>query len=99
MKILEKYGLSERADHLPSELSVGEQQRVALSRAVYSGAKMILADEPTGNLDTKNAEIVLKSLQEFTAQGGIVLMVTHDDRAISFANKKLTMQAGEWVDV
>ena len=98
VEILAKFGLSERLEHLPSELSVGEQQRVALSRAIYSGAKVILADEPTGNLDTENAEIVLRALQEFTEQGGIVLMVTHDDRAISYASRKLSMKAGAWVE-
>ncbi|MDD7987315.1 ABC transporter ATP-binding protein [Lentisphaera marina] len=95
-EILQKFGLADRLHHLPSELSVGEQQRVALSRAIYSGAKIILADEPTGNLDAENAETVLKALKDFTEQGGIVLMVTHDDRAVAFAQKKLTMTAGQW---
>ena len=95
-EILQKFGLADRLHHLPSELSVGEQQRVALSRAIYSGAKIILADEPTGNLDAENAETVLKALKDFTDQGGIVLMVTHDDRAVAFAQKKLTMTAGQW---
>ena len=96
--ILKKFGLIERAEHLPSELSVGEQQRVALSRAIYGGAKIILADEPTGNLDTENAELVLKALEEFTEEGGLVLMVTHDERALSYASKKLTMKKGQWED-
>jgi putative ABC transport system ATP-binding protein len=94
--ILNKFGLGDREHHLPSELSVGEQQRVALSRAIYSGAKIILADEPTGNLDSENAETVLKALKDFSEQGGIVLMVTHDDRALAYAKKKLTMAAGQW---
>ena len=95
--ILSQFGLSERATHLPSELSVGEQQRVALSRAVYGGAKIILADEPTGNLDSANAEIVLQALKKFTDEGGIVLMVTHDDRALTYANKQLKMNKGRWI--
>ncbi|EDM28127.1 ABC transporter, ATPase subunit [Lentisphaera araneosa HTCC2155] len=95
-EILKKFGLAERAQHLPSELSVGEQQRVALSRAIYSGAKIILADEPTGNLDSENAETVLKALKDFTEEGGIVIMVTHDDRAVAYAAKKLSMSAGQW---
>ena len=95
-EILKKFALAERAQHLPSELSVGEQQRVALSRAIYSGAKIILADEPTGNLDSENAETVLKALKDFTEEGGIVIMVTHDDRAVAYAAKKLSMSAGQW---
>ena len=94
--ILERLGLKGRAAHLPSELSVGEQQRVALSRAIYSGAKLILADEPTGNLDAENASLVLKALQKFTEDGGIVLMVTHDERALKYANREMMMKAGEW---
>ena len=86
LAILEN-GLKDRTDHLPSELSVGEQQRAALSRAIYSGAKIILADEPTGNLDSENAESVLQALKVFAQEGGIVLMVTHDDRAVAYANK------------
>ena len=96
LAILEKFGLKDRADHLPSELSVGEQQRAALSRAIYTGAKIILADEPTGNLDSENAESVLQALKVFAQEGGIVLMVTHDDRAVAYANKKMTMLLGQW---
>ena len=98
LDILKRFGLAERADHLPSELSVGEQQRAALSRAIYSRAKIILADEPTGNLDSENAESVLKALKAFAQEGGIVLMVTHDDRAIAYASQKLTMKAGRWTE-
>ena len=97
LKLINQFGLEGRGRHLPSELSVGEQQRVALARAIYGGARIILADEPTGNLDSDNAHLVLQALKDFTENGGIVLMVTHDDRAISFANRKLTMKAGEWI--
>lgn len=95
-QILAKFGLRERGSHLPSELSVGEQQRVALARAIYGGARIILADEPTGNLDKENAEIVLSALKSFTEDGGIVIMVTHDDRAINYASTKMTMKEGQW---
>lgn len=97
LQLLSQFGLEGRGRHLPSELSVGEQQRVALARAIYGGARIILADEPTGNLDSDNAHLVLQALKDFTENGGIVLMVTHDDRALNFANRKLTMKAGEWI--
>ena len=93
-ELLKQFGLSDRRDHLPSELSVGEQQRVALSRAIYGGAKIILADEPTGNLDGENAKLVLEALKQFSDEGGIVIMVTHDDRALEYAKKQLKMNAG-----
>ena len=93
-ELLKQFGLSDRRDHLPSELSVGEQQRVALSRAIYGGAKIILADEPTGNLDGENAKLVLQALKQFSDDGGIVIMVTHDERALEYAKKQLKMNAG-----
>ncbi len=96
-ELLKRFGLTDRGNHTPSELSVGEQQRVALARAVYAGAKIIFADEPTGNLDSENAEIVLNSLKDFADQGGIVIMVTHDERAMAFASKKLKVEAGKIV--
>jgi putative ABC transport system ATP-binding protein len=92
--LLKQFGLSERQEHLPSELSVGEQQRVALARAIYGGAKIILADEPTGNLDSENAAIVLQALKKFSDDDGIVIMVTHDDRALEYAKKQLKMKNG-----
>ena len=92
--LLKQFGLRDRRYHLPSELSVGEQQRVALSRAIYGGAKIILADEPTGNLDGENAKLVLQTLKQFSDDGGIVIMVTHDDRALEYAKKQLKMNAG-----
>jgi ABC-type lipoprotein export system ATPase subunit len=94
-ELLKQFGLSDRQEHLPSELSVGEQQRVALSRAIYGGAKIILADEPTGNLDSENAKIVLQALKQFSDDGGIVIMVTHDDRALEYAKKQLKMNSGK----
>ena len=97
-EILEKFGLTDRAEHVPSQLSVGEQQRVALARAVYAGNKLIYADEPTGNLDRENADIVLDYLAEFADKGGAVLMVTHDDRAVERASRKINMNKGTIVD-
>ncbi|MCF7730644.1 MAG: ABC transporter ATP-binding protein [Akkermansiaceae bacterium] len=92
--LLEKFRLSHRLRHRPSELSVGEQQRVALVRAVAGGAKLILADEPTGNLDAENGGILLDQLAAFAADGGAVLMVTHDPAASDRAGHRRNMQDG-----
>lgn len=81
--LLEKFGLINRISHFPSQLSTGERQRTALARALINRPKLLLADEPTGNLDTENAEQVLSSLRDFSNLGGAVLLVTHDDRAAS----------------
>ena len=92
--LLEKFGLSERRDHVPSALSVGEQQRVALARALLLEPKLLLADEPTGNLDPENAEAILSRLAAFAEDGGAVIMVTHDDRAAESASRSLLMDQG-----
>lgn len=96
-KLLERFQMEERKHHVPSQLSVGEQQRVALARALLSRPKLILADEPTGNLDTENSEILLGCMKEFAGEGGAVLMVTHDDRARAAAARSIEMKAGELV--
>lgn len=93
--ILEQFGVGHRAGHVPSELSVGEQQRAALARAVFAGASILFADEPTGNLDADNAARVLNCLKTFAEDGGIVLMVTHDDRALEFATRKIALCNGK----
>jgi len=94
--LLEKFNLGHRMNHVPSKLSIGEQQRVALARALLREPKLILADEPTGNLDAENSEIILTHLSEFANSGrGAVLMVTHDDRARSAASRSLEMSDGK----
>ena len=93
--LLEKFGLSERRDHVPSALSVGEQQRVALARALLLEPKLLLADEPTGNLDPENAEAILTRLATFAEDGGAVIMVTHDDRAAESASRSVLMDKGQ----
>lgn len=95
--LLEKFQLSHRKHHVPSRLSVGEQQRAALARALMREPKLILADEPTGNLDTENSEIILDHLAEFAEAGGAVLMVTHDDRARAAAKRGMELAAGKLV--
>jgi ABC-type lipoprotein export system ATPase subunit len=92
--LLERLGLSDRSGHVPSALSVGEQQRVALARALLPDPQLILADEPTGNLDSANASIVLDCLADFAASGKAVLMVTHDERAQSRASRAVGMESG-----
>jgi len=92
--LMEEFGLAGRAHHLPQALSTGERQRCALARALLNKPKIILADEPTGNLDTENAEIVLKHLRDFTQQGGIVLLATHDARCATYAQKSCQLNEG-----
>jgi putative ABC transport system ATP-binding protein len=93
-ELIERFGLSSRIRHVPSELSTGERQRVALARALLNQPKLILADEPTGNLDEVSGDIVLAALANYARAGGAVLMVTHDPRATRVAQRVLQMRAG-----
>jgi putative ABC transport system ATP-binding protein len=92
--LLERFGLAPRAGHVPAQLSSGERQRCALARALLNQPRLLLADEPTGNLDEENAEIVLTSLKDFAKAGGAVLLVTHDSRAAGYATMQLRMNSG-----
>ncbi len=88
-------GLGDRLHHKPSELSGGEQQRVALARAIISEPKIVLADEPTGNLDTKNSEIVLALLRQLNKElGQTIVMITHNPEAATYGNRVLHMRDG-----
>ncbi len=78
--LIGRFGLDHRLDHPPSELSIGERQRVALARAMLNEPALVLADEPTGNLDEENATLVLEHLHAFARRGGAVLLATHDTR-------------------
>lgn len=92
-------GLSDRLKHKPSELSGGEQQRVALARAIVSEPKIVLADEPTGNLDTKSSEAVLNLLRELNRDlGQTIVMITHNPDAAAYGHRILHMRDGEVVD-
>ncbi|MDP6445265.1 MAG: ABC transporter ATP-binding protein [Pirellulaceae bacterium] len=97
-ELLARFGMESRATHRPSQLSAGERQRVGMARALINGPKLLLADEPTGNLDPKNAETVLDDVCEFHRAGGTVLMVTHDDRAAERAERAIELKAGELVE-
>ena len=91
-------GLSKRLSHRPSELSGGEQQRVALARALINKPAIVLADEPTGNLDTKNSDVVLGMLRQSNQElGQTVLMITHNPEAAGYGDRIIHMRDGEIV--
>jgi len=97
-KITEMLGVAGRLDHRPNELSGGEQQRVALARALINRPAIVLADEPTGNLDTKNSDIVLNMLRQSNKElGQTVLMITHNPEAAEYGNRIIHMRDGEIV--
>src|SRR5690242_8295978 len=92
---LGRVGLRDRAGHLPSQLSGGEQQRVCIARALINDPHIILADEPTGNLDAQNEELVLLKLREMHAQGRTIIMVTHDPVVARLADRRLELHHGK----
>jgi putative ABC transport system ATP-binding protein len=94
LELLRRFNLQERAAHTPSQLSTGEKQRTALARALFNQPGIILADEPTGNLDDENAEIVLKHLRDYVSTGGCVLLVTHNSRAAEYSTRVVRMKEG-----
>ncbi|MBO50105.1 MAG: ABC transporter [Planctomycetaceae bacterium] len=93
--LVERFGLADRLGHRPGQLSTGERQRVALARALLNEPRVILADEPTGNLDGDNSEQVLQALKTFADEGGAVLLVTHDPDAVAFAGRQVVLQGGQ----
>jgi putative ABC transport system ATP-binding protein len=95
LEALERVGLKERAYHLPSQLSGGEQQRVCIARALINDPKIVLADEPTGNLDAANEEIVLRLLRELHKQGRTIVMVTHDPVVARLADRRVELHHGK----
>ena len=97
-QLLSDFGLTDRLTHRPGELSAGERQRVALARALLNRPRLLLADEPTGNLDPENASGVLELLAQFHEQGGTILLVTHHDRAAAYANRSLALDQGRLVE-
>ena len=96
-EILDKMGISHRRNHYPNQLSGGQQQRVAVSRAVINDPKIILADEPTGNLDSKHGNEVMDLLTSLNENGTTVIMVTHSEHDASFAHRTIKLLDGEIV--
>ena len=96
-ELLEVFGLEHRAHHVPAALSTGEKQRTAMARALLNNPKLLLADEPTGNLDQDNAEALLEQLSGFTDKGGAVLLVTHDARVDDHAGRTIEISDGNLV--
>ena len=94
-KMVAQFDLSGRSRHYPSELSTGERQRVVLARALFNEPSLLLADEPTGNLDKENSRIVLEQLKLFASSGGSVMMVTHSDSAQGYADRTLGLDRGK----
>ena len=98
MAALEKVGMSHRVRHYPAQLSGGQQQRVAVARAVAGEPLILLADEPTGNLDSRNGEAVMQLLQELHREGATICMVTHDPRYALHADRSVNLFDGRVVD-
>ena len=99
LELLERVGLSDRTDHRPAELSQGQQQRVALARTLANNPRVILADEPTGNLDAETRQQVMTYLTEFHNEGCTIVMVTHDQSTAAFANRTVRLVSGVVEDV
>ena len=96
---LEKVGLSKRAKHLPTELSGGQQQRVAIARALVTNPSLILADEPTGNLDSKTSKEIMEMFHELHAQGNTIVLITHDNDVAKQAPRSIHILDGQLTEV
>jgi putative ABC transport system ATP-binding protein len=97
-RVLASVGLAGREDHYPSQLSGGQQQRVAIARALINQPEVLLADEPTGNLDSVNGAALIALFEELHAHGQTVLLVTHDAQISSHAERTIRMRDGRVVD-
>ena len=97
-KVIDRVAMRHRAKHYPAQLSGGQQQRVAIARAVVANPKLILADEPTGNLDSKNGREVMELLKELHHEGTTIVMVTHSQRDASYADRTINLFDGQIVN-
>jgi len=98
-ELLNRFGLQQRRHHRPAQLSAGERQRVAMARALLNRPQLLLADEPTGNLDPKHADGLLDLLEGYHRDGGTVLLVTHDEKAAARAQRAISLESGRMADV
>jgi len=98
MQALERVGMAHRLNHYPSQLSGGQQQRVAVARALVGKPRILLADEPTGNLDSRNGDSVMELLGELHGKGSTICMVTHDPRYVGHAQRSVSLFDGRVVD-
>ena len=98
LEVLRRMNMSQRGKHYPSQLSGGQQQRVAIARAVISNPKIILADEPTGNLDSKNGLEVMEMLSQLNDEGTTIIMVTHSQHDATYANRIINLYDGQIID-
>jgi len=98
VEVLERVGMAHRMKHYPAQLSGGQQQRVAVARALGGRPSILLADEPTGNLDSKNSEAVIELLRQLNAEGATICMVTHDPRYASIADRTIHLFDGKIVE-
>jgi putative ABC transport system ATP-binding protein len=92
--VLDRVGLSNKADRLPDQLSGGEQERVAIARAIVNKPPILLADEPTGSLDSKTADEIMKLLQELNREGQTIIMVTHNPEACKYTSRIIQVKDG-----
>ena len=98
LEVLRRMNMSQRGKHLPSQLSGGQQQRVAIARAVIGNPQIILADEPTGNLDSKNGLEVMELLSQLNAEGTTIIMVTHSQHDATYANRIINLYDGQVIE-
>ena len=98
LEVLRRMNMSQRGKHYPSQLSGGQQQRVAIARAVISNPKIILADEPTANLDSRNGLEVMEMLSQLNAEGTTIIMVTHSQHDATYANRIINLYDGQIID-